>query len=135
VSAVADRRTVSRVVSTSRGGNGGRPLPRRGDRHRQENLEERQRGFRQALEEAIVKVTGASRLAEDPRLASALADAGGYVAGFEYEDRLAKKKLMDEQGTRERTFERISIRLRSTASSPNSAPGRRARTDRGCWSS
>lgn len=70
----------------------------------QENLEERRRGFREALQEAIVKVTGNSRLAEDRRLASALADAGGYVAAFEYEDRLAKKKLMDEQGTRERSW-------------------------------
>jgi hypothetical protein len=70
----------------------------------QENLEERRRGFREALQEVIVKVTGHSRLAEDRRLASALADAGDYVAAFEYEDRLAKKKLMDEQGTRERSW-------------------------------
>lgn len=70
----------------------------------QENLEERQRGFREALAEAVVKVSGDARLAGDPRLAPALAEAGRFVARFTYEDRLAKKKLMDEQGTRERSY-------------------------------
>ena len=70
----------------------------------QENLEERQRGFREALAEAVVKVSGDARLATDPRLAPALAEAQRFVARFEYEDRLAKKKLMDEQGTRERSY-------------------------------
>ncbi len=70
----------------------------------QENLEERERGFREALAEAVVKVSGDARLPGDPRLTSALQEAGSFVDRFEYEDRLAKKKLMDEQGTRERSY-------------------------------
>ena len=70
----------------------------------QENLEERQRGFREALAQALVKVSGDARLATAPRLDAALAQAQRYVAQFDYEDRLAKKKLMDEQGTRERSY-------------------------------
>ena len=70
----------------------------------QENLEERERGFQEALAEAVVKVSGDARLPGDPRLALALQEAGRLVDRFEYEDRLAKKKLMDEQGTRERSY-------------------------------
>jgi hypothetical protein len=70
----------------------------------EQNLEERQRGFREALVEALIKVTGDARLASDPRLRKALTEPERWVAGFEYEDRLAKKKLMDEQGTRERSY-------------------------------
>jgi hypothetical protein len=70
----------------------------------QENLPERERGFREALAEVLVKASGDDRLAYDPRLAPVLAHADTYVAGFDYEDRLAKKKLMDEQGTRERSY-------------------------------
>lgn len=70
----------------------------------QENLAERQRGVHEALVEAVVKVSGDARLAGDPRLAPALAEAERFVAHFSYEDRLAKKKLMDEQGTRERSY-------------------------------
>jgi hypothetical protein len=70
----------------------------------QENLEERERGFREALVEAVVKVSGDAGLAADPRLAPALREPQRWVARFEYEDRLAKKKLMDEQGTRERSY-------------------------------
>jgi len=80
------------------------PLSRRGDRHRPGEPGGAQRGFREALAEALVKVSGDARLAADPRVQPALAEAQRYVARFEYEDRLAKKKLMDEQGTRERSY-------------------------------
>lgn len=70
----------------------------------QDNLEERQRGFRESLTEVLIKVSGDARLGRDPRLDDVLAEARRYVVGFSYEDRLAKKKLMDEQGTRERSF-------------------------------
>ena len=70
----------------------------------QDNLEERQRGFRESLTEVLIKVSGNARLPGNPRLADVLAEAQRYVVGFSYEDRLAKKKLMDEQGTRERSF-------------------------------
>lgn len=69
-----------------------------------DNLEERQRGFSEAFAEAVVKVSGDARLASDPRLLPALAEPQRFVLSFEYEDRLAKKKLMDEQGTRERSY-------------------------------
>ena len=70
----------------------------------QENLDERERGFREALAEAVVKVSGDARLPGNPRFAPVLQEAGRFVDRFEYEDRLAKKKLMDEQGTRERSY-------------------------------
>ncbi|MBK8175174.1 MAG: DUF2066 domain-containing protein [Rhodospirillales bacterium] len=66
--------------------------------------EERLRGFREALAEVLVKVSGESRVLGDPRLPAVLEDAPAAVVAFSYEDRLAKKKLMDEQGTRERSY-------------------------------
>lgn len=65
---------------------------------------ERDRGLRIALTEALVKLSGDARLAERPDLASLLDRAGAAVASLSYEDRLAKKKLMDEQGTRQRSY-------------------------------
>jgi hypothetical protein len=70
----------------------------------QDDLEERQRGFREAFAEALIKVTGDAHLPEDPRLQPAFSESGAYVDKFAYEDRLKKKKLMDEQGTRERSY-------------------------------
>ena len=52
----------------------------------------------------MIKVSGDARLAQHPGLPAILSEAQSYVVGFTYEDRLAKKKLMDEQGTRERSF-------------------------------
>lgn len=69
-----------------------------------DNLEERDRGLREALTQVLVKVSGDPRLVKDPRLAPILDRAAAIASGLAYEDRLARKKLMDEQGTRERSF-------------------------------
>ncbi len=63
---------------------------------------ERTRGFRQALAEVFVKLTGDPRLRQDPRLQPVLDSPHRFVARFEYEDRMKGIPVHDEQGTRER---------------------------------
>jgi hypothetical protein len=70
----------------------------------QDNPEERDRGVREALTEVLVKVSGDARVAADPRLPPILERAASAVSSLAYQDRLARKTLMDEQGTRERSF-------------------------------
>lgn len=65
---------------------------------------DRDRGLRIALTETLVKLSGDARLAERPELVPLLDRAASAVASLSYEDRLAKKKLMDEQGTRQRSY-------------------------------
>lgn len=69
------------------------------------NLEgpERQRGFREALMQVLVKVSGDADLEAEPRLAALVEGAAALVRSFDYEDRL-KKKLMHEQGTRDWSY-------------------------------
>lgn len=66
---------------------------------------ERQRGYRMALPQVIAKVSGDSRLATHPQILAALDHAETLVRETGFVDRLAKKKLMDEQGTRERSYQ------------------------------
>lgn len=68
------------------------------------NLPERRRGFRAALAQTIVRVTGDARLAGDKRIAPLLDRAGDFVADFAYEDRKKGIQISDEQGTRERSY-------------------------------
>lgn len=63
---------------------------------------ERTRGFRQGLRDVVVKLTGDADAADDPRLAPSLDAPHGFVARFEYEDRMKGIPVHDEQGTRER---------------------------------
>jgi hypothetical protein len=76
---------------------------------------ERTRGFREALETVVVKLTGDTRLASDPRILSLAASPHRFVEAFEYEDRMKDIPVHDEQGTRERphflrvTFSRQAI--------------------------
>jgi len=70
----------------------------------QSNLPERQRGFRDALSEVLVKLTGDIGIKSDPRLQQALAGVESYVVRFEYEDRMKGIPIHDEQGTRDRPF-------------------------------
>lgn len=65
----------------------------------------RAHGFALALAEVLVKVSGDPRLRADPRLARLEAEAGRFVAGFSYRDRMAGIPVHDEQGTRERPFD------------------------------
>ncbi len=63
---------------------------------------ERSRGFREALEQVFVKLTGDASLAGSPRLTPTLDAAADLVATFAYEDRMKGIPVHDEQGTRER---------------------------------
>lgn len=63
---------------------------------------ERTRGFRSALTDVVIKVTGDHRLAGSGLLKPLLARPHGFVERFEYEDRMKGIPVHDEQGTRER---------------------------------
>lgn len=76
--------------------------------------EERARGLRDALGETLVKLSGDVRLTEHPDWPTVLQQAPEMVESLSYEDRLAKKKLMDEQGTRQRSY-LMTVRFRPEA--------------------
>lgn len=76
--------------------------------------EERTRGLREALTEVVVKLSGDARLTRHPHLPALLDQAPQLVERLSYEDRLAKKKLMDEQGTRQRSY-RMTVEFRPDA--------------------
>jgi hypothetical protein len=65
---------------------------------------ERRRGLAEAMAQAIVRLTGDDALLDDPRTALLRDHPADFVATLTYEDRLARKTVMDEQGTRERRF-------------------------------
>ena len=55
----------------------------------------------------MVKVTGAPRLAGDPRLIAYKARASDYVKAFTYHDQMSGTPTRDEQGTRDRPYDLI----------------------------
>lgn len=59
-------------------------------------------GFRLAMEDAIVRVSGDYRLIASGKAADAIAGAAGFVAGFTYRDRLEGIPIHDEQGSHDR---------------------------------
>jgi uncharacterized protein len=59
-------------------------------------------GFKLCFEDALVKVSGDSRIVKDRRFASFAANAGQYVSTFSYRDRFEGKPVHDEQGTYDR---------------------------------
>lgn len=63
---------------------------------------ERTRGFRTALIDVIIKVTGDARLEQNGKLQPLLNMPHRFVERFEYEDRMKDIPVHDEQGTRER---------------------------------
>lgn len=63
---------------------------------------ERTRGFRLALSDVIIKLTGDARLEGSDKLAVLLDTPHQFVKDFEYEDRMKDIPVHDEQGTRER---------------------------------
>jgi hypothetical protein len=63
---------------------------------------ERTRGFRAGLIDAIVKLTGDTRLADSEKLGPLLEKPHPLVEHFEYEDRMKGIPVHDEQGTRDR---------------------------------
>lgn len=78
---------------------------------------ERSRGFREGLEEIIVKLTGCPDLAGQPVLDPILSRAHEFVASYSYEDRMKHLPIRDEQGTRDRPhylrFEADRVKLGS----------------------
>jgi hypothetical protein len=70
-----------------------------------DNLAERERGVREALPKALVRVSGDSGAADRAAMADVLGTAGAMVTGLDYLDRKAGIQISDEQGTRERSFE------------------------------
>jgi hypothetical protein len=57
------------------------------------------------LTEVLVKVSGDSRLLDDPRVAAAAKQAGALVTDVHYRDLMAGLPTNDEQGTRDRPHE------------------------------
>jgi len=61
-------------------------------------------GFASCLEDVLIKVSGALRLAGDGRLDAYKANAARMVRAFSYRDEKGGKPKNDEQGTRDRSF-------------------------------
>jgi len=64
-------------------------------------------GFKACLEDVLIKVSGALRLAGDSRLEPYKAKAGDFVKAFDYHDQMSGKPKRDEQGTRDRPYDLI----------------------------
>ncbi len=62
-------------------------------------------GFAACLQDVLIKVTAAGRLADSPRLEAAKANARDYVKGFSYHDQMSGTPTRDEQGTRDRPYD------------------------------
>jgi uncharacterized protein len=93
--------------------------------------ERRELGFALCLKDVLVRVSGDQRLADGDRVRTG--QAGDYITGFGYRDRLAGKPLHDEQGSYDRphdltcNFDRqkIDALLGSLGSKPWPGPRRR----------
>ena len=64
-------------------------------------------GFGACLEDVLIKVSGAVKLAGDPRLDPVKARAADFVTAFDYHDQMSGKPKRDEQGTRDRPYDLI----------------------------
>jgi uncharacterized protein len=64
-------------------------------------------GFASCLEDVLVKVSGALKLAGDPRLAAYKSSAGDFVKSYRYHDQMSGTPTRDEQGTRDRPYDLI----------------------------
>jgi len=62
-------------------------------------------GFASCLEDVLIKITGALKLAGDPRLQPYKARAGDFVKTFRYHDKMSGTPVRDEQGTRDRPYD------------------------------
>lgn len=65
----------------------------------------RMTGFAAALEDVLIKVSGAEKLNGDQRLAAYRMKAKDFVKSFSYRDQFFGKPKRDEQGTRDRPFD------------------------------
>src|SRR6266849_3460109 len=64
-------------------------------------------GFASCLEDVLIKVSGAQKLAGDPRLAAYKSSAGDFVKAHSYHDQMSGTPTRDEQGTRDRPYDLI----------------------------
>jgi uncharacterized protein len=64
-------------------------------------------GFAACLEDVLIKVSGALKLAGDPRLAAYQSRAGDFVKARSYHDQMSGTPTRDEQGTRDRPYDLI----------------------------
>ncbi len=62
-------------------------------------------GFAACLEDVLIKLSGAQKLAGDRRLAEYKSNAKSFVTAFSYRDQFAGKPVRDEQGTRDRPYD------------------------------
>ncbi|WP_249734507.1 DUF2066 domain-containing protein [Bradyrhizobium sp. sGM-13] len=62
-------------------------------------------GFASCLEDVLIKVSGAQKLAGDRRLAVYKSNAKSFVKAFSYRDQFLGKPIRDEQGTRDRPYD------------------------------
>ncbi|OCK59232.1 hypothetical protein LMTR3_06250 [Bradyrhizobium sp. LMTR 3] len=62
-------------------------------------------GFASCLEDVLIKVSGAQKLAGDRRLAAYKSNAKSFVRAFNYRDQFLGKPIRDEQGTRDRPYD------------------------------
>ena len=62
-------------------------------------------GFAVCLEDVLIKVSGAPKLAGDPRLQFYTSHAADYVKTYRYHDRMTGTPTRDEQGTRDRPYD------------------------------
>jgi len=65
----------------------------------------RMTGFAACLEDVLIKVSGALKLAGDPRLAPYKSRAGDFVTAHRYRDQMSGTPTRDEQGTRDRPYD------------------------------
>jgi uncharacterized protein len=64
-------------------------------------------GFAACLEDVLIKVSGAMKLAGDPRLSAYQSRAGDFVRAHSYHDQMSGTPTRDEQGTRDRPYDLI----------------------------
>jgi len=64
-------------------------------------------GFAACLEDVLIKVSGAVKLAGDPRLSAYQSRAGDFVKAHSYHDQMSGTPIRDEQGTRDRSYDLI----------------------------
>ena len=62
-------------------------------------------GFAAALEDVLIKVSGAQNLAGSRRLAPYKSNAKDFVRAFSYHDQMSGTPTRDEQGTRDRPYD------------------------------
>jgi hypothetical protein len=72
--------------------------------------ESRRVGFAGCLEQVLVKVSGDTRLIDDPQVAALAGQAASFVTDFDFRDRMAGIAVHDEQGTRDRPYD-LTVRF------------------------